>query len=360
MDADFIVIGGGIAGISAAARLSGMGRVLLLEAEAALGYHTSGRSAALYEANYGAPATVALTKASFGWLQDAGVLRPRGFMVVAGPGEEDAFAADLDELCLSPITAAAAQEMVPILDTARITGAAYGADALDIDTDSMLQRFAREARAAGATFRTSAAVEALDRDARGWRVRAGGEDHGAPVVVNAAGAWADRVAQMAGLSPLGIVPYRRSIAQLSAPGGHDLANWPMFMGAGEGWYAKPEAGRLLVSPAEEDPVEPHDAWADDMVLAEGLARYEAAVTVPVTRVEKSWAGLRSFSPDRALVIGEEPSAPGFFWLAGQGGQGMQSAAGASVHLADCVAGRPPAVGAAIARAVSPARFRDGA
>ncbi len=356
MDADFIVIGGGIAGVSAAARLAGLGSVVLLEAEAALGYHSSGRSAALYEANYGAPATVELTRASFGWLRDAGVLRPRGFLVVAGPGEEDAFAADLDVLCLRPVSMAEALEMVPILDPARITGVAHGEDAQDIDADAMMQRFVREARAGGAVICTSAAVEALDRDAGGWRVRAGGEDHRAPVVVNAAGAWADRVARLAGVEPLGIVPCRRSIAQLPPPGGHDVSRWPMFMGAGEGWYAKPEAGRLLVSPAEEDPVEPHDAWADDMVLAEGLARYEAAVTVPVTRVEKSWAGLRSFSPDRALVIGEDPSAPGFFWLAGQGGQGMQSAAGASLHLADCVAGRAPAVGAEITRAVSPSRF----
>jgi D-arginine dehydrogenase len=147
----------------------------------------------------------------------------------------------------------------------------------------------------------------------------------APVIVNAAGAWADTVAQLAGVATLGLTPLRRSAAILPAPEGRDVSSWPAVCSMSETWYAKPEAGKLMVSPADEDPVEPHDAWPDDMVLAEGLDRYERAVTVPVTRVERSWAGLRTFAPDRTPVVGFDPAAEGFFWLAGQGGYGIQTA-----------------------------------
>jgi D-arginine dehydrogenase len=144
-------------------------------------------------------------------------------------------------------------------------------------------------------------------------------------MVNAAGAWADTVAEMAGVQRLGLTPLRRSAAILPAPEGHDVRGWPAVCSMAETWYAKPEAGKLMVSPADEDPVEPHDAWADDMVLAEGLDRYAQAVTTPVTRVERTWAGLRTFAPDRTPVVGFDPTAEGFFWLAGQGGYGIQTA-----------------------------------
>jgi glycine/D-amino acid oxidase-like deaminating enzyme len=147
------------------------------------------------------------------------------------------------------------------------------------------------------------------------------------------------------------------MARLPAPGGHDLRGWPMILGAGETWYAKPDAGALLVSPADEDPMEPFDAWPDDLVLAEGLARYEAMVTEPVRRVEKSWAGLRTFSPDRSLVLGPEPGVDGFFWCAGQGGYGIQSSPAASACLAAHVTGAPQDLPPDIVAALLPARFR---
>ena len=147
------------------------------------------------------------------------------------------------------------------------------------------------------------------------------------------------------------------MARLPAPGGHALRDWPIFFGVGETWYAKPDAGALLVSPADEDPVEPHDAWADDMVLAEGLARYSAMVTEPVTRVLTSWAGLRSFSPDRALVLGPDPDAPEFIWCAAQGGYGFQTAPAASQLLADLVMGRTPGLAADVVASLTPDRFR---
>lgn len=161
---------------------------------------------------------------------------------------------------------------------------------------------------------------------------------------------------MAGVRPLGFTPLRRSMARIPAPGGHDPARWPMIFGAGEAWYAKPDAGALIVSPAEEDPSHPHDAWPDDMVLAGGLARYEAMMTVPVTRLLASWAGLRTFAPDRVPVIGPDPAEPSFLWLAGQGGYGFQTSPAASLLAADLLAGRHPALDAGTVAALSPRRL----
>jgi D-arginine dehydrogenase len=182
----------------------------------------------------------------------------------------------------------------------------------------------------------------------------------APVLINAAGAWGDVVAEAAGVAPLGLAALRRSAAILPAPEGRDLADWPLFGGIAEDWYAKPTGGRLMVSPADEDPVAPHDAWAEDMVLAEGLDRYERMVTVPVTRVEASWAGLRSFAVDRTPVAGFDPRTPGFFWLVGQGGYGIQTAPGLSQLAADLTAGRTPDLDAGTVAALSPERLGGAA
>jgi D-arginine dehydrogenase len=227
----------------------------------------------------------------------------------------------------------------------------------DIDTDLVLQTYARRIRERGGEIRTRALVTALARTETGWRARAGDNEIEAVRVVNAAGAWADTLAAMAGLPTLGLQPRRRSIAQIPVPGGHDAAGWPMVLNAGETWYMKPQGGKLLVSPADADPVEPHDAWADDMVLAEGLARYEAMVTEPVTRVETSWAGLRTVSPDGALVLGPDPLEPGFVWCAGQGGQGFISAPGAAMVLGEMIGCGASGLGADTLAALAPARFR---
>jgi glycine/D-amino acid oxidase-like deaminating enzyme len=352
---DFCIIGGGIAGLSAGAALSSLGRVCVVEGEGAFGYHSSGRSAALYEPNYGAPPNRALAIASGDALRAAGVLSPRGLLMVATAEEAAAFAADSPHLGMEPIGADAARAMVPILSPG-IVDAAFTDSAWDIDTDRLLQMHARAIRAAGGEARTGARVAAIARTGGGWRVTAGAEDIEARFLVNAAGAWADQVAALAGVRPLGIVPHRRSMARIPAPGGHDVARWPMLFGPGETWYAKPDAGALLVSPAEEHATTPHDAWPEDMVLAEGIARYEAHVTEPVTRLVASWAGLRSFAPDRVLVIGRDPREPALLWCAGQGGYGFQTSAAAAAHLADVAAGRPPSIGAAVAAALDPARF----
>lgn len=353
---DFLVIGGGIAGVSAAARLSELGSVTLLEGEDALAYHASGRSAALFEQNYGKPATIALNKASKDFHRTAEVLSPRGLLLIGTKVDAAAFQADQAQMELAPITVTEAKAMIPILDDSVIDRAAYDAEAWDIDTDKLIQTFAKMTRANGSTIKTKAAVTAIKRLPQGWEVTAAGETYQCKQLVNAAGAWVDEIAKLAGITPLGFTPLRRSMARIAAPGGHDVSRWPMMFGPGEDWYAKPDAGALIVSPAEEDPVAPHDAYADDMVLAEGLARYEANVTEAVTRPLSTWAGLRTFAPDRTLVLGPSPQDPSFIWCAGQGGYGMQSAPGASLLLADLIGGRPSALPQDTIAALSPQRF----
>ena len=357
MVTDFLIIGGGIAGISAAARLAPHGAVTVLEAEAALAHHASGRSAALYEPHYGLPAVVELSLASGDYFQNtANILSPRGMMILATAENRAIFDHDADCMALNRITPDEAKSMVPIINTAVVAYAAHANHAWDIDTDLLLQGFARTARDQGADIVTNARVTQVARTPAGWRVSTAKGDYTAKILINAAGAWVDDVAVMAGIKPLGFTPMRRSMARLPAPGGHDVSHWPMIFGAGETWYAKPDAGALIVSPAEEHPMHPHDAWADDMVLAEGLARYEEMVTEPVTRLLSNWAGLRTFSPDRVLVIGADAADPSYFWLAGQGGYGFQSSPAASQLAADLIIGTAPSVSKTLIAALSPSRF----
>lgn len=354
---NFLIIGGGIAGLSAGARLAHLGRVCVLEGESALGYHSSGRSAAIYEPTYGAPPVVALNEASSDFFFGTeGLLSPRGLLMVAISGEEAAFEAGAKAMRMQRLSIDEARAMVPVLDPAKVTLAGYHKEAWDIDTDRLLQLFAREIRSHGGRIETGRRVDAISRDADSWRIATGSGQYRARFLVNAAGAWADQVAQMAGLRPLSITPYRRSMARIAAPDGADVSSWPMLFGPGETWYAKPDAGALLISPADECATEPHDAWAEDMTLAEGIAKYEERVTAPVTRMLANWAGLRSFAPDRNLVIGPDPAEPRFLWMAGQGGYGFQTAPAASRLLADLAGGRAPEIGTATARALSPARF----
>ncbi|KJZ20791.1 NAD(P)/FAD-dependent oxidoreductase [Loktanella sp. S4079] len=354
---DFLIIGGGIAGASAAARLSDLGSVTVLEAEESLAYHASGRSAALFEQNYGRPSTVALNTASYAFHCDANVLSPRGIMLVGQAEEHDRFAADMAQMQIPPITLTEAFEKLPILDPAKITHAAFDDRAQDIDTDRLVQTFVRMAKANGAQILTRSPVTKINRTETGWNVLAGSDTFDARNIVNAAGGWVDHIAELAGISPIGFTPMRRSMARIPAPDGADVSRWPMVFGAGEAWYAKPDAGALIVSPADEDPVAPHDVYAEDLTLAEGLARFEDNVTMPVTRLISSWAGMRTFAPDRQLVIGRDPSEPSFIWCAGQGGYGMQSAPAASQLLGDLIGDRQPEIDSDIVGALSPARFR---
>ncbi|MDO5621661.1 MAG: FAD-binding oxidoreductase [Paracoccus sp. (in: a-proteobacteria)] len=359
---DVLVIGGGMAGISAAARIAADAQVTVLEAESAMGYHSTGRSAALMVRNYGGPVLRELNFASVSFLEqpegvsDFSLLSPRGELIVAAPDELDAFESYLaGSRGIERLNEAEALRYVPILRPERIAAAAIEHDAEDIDVDHMLQGFARLLRQRGGQIVTGVRVEAIRFDGRLWHVTAGGKTYQAPVVVNAAGGWADKLAEMAAVTPVGLQPMRRTACLIPAPDGYDITKWPMFVSASERFYAKPDAGKLMISAAEEDPVDPHDVWADDMVLAEGIDRFQQAVTIEVTRVEHTWAGMRSFVSDRTPVVGFAPDAQGFFWLAGQGGYGIQTAPALSQLAADLISGRTPTLPDSVVQALSPDR-----
>ena len=355
---DIIIIGGGIAGLSAAAALATHASVTLLEAESQLGYHASGRSAAMFLADYGNDVVRALNYASKDHHQNAngGVLSKRGMMLLGRPSEKDDFTAEAKAFGMSEISMDEAHRHIPILHPVNAAFAAYREDAFDLDADRLLQNYTTEARRGGVNIVTNSPVTGITKPKGMWEVTAGTNTYQAAILVNAAGPWVDKIAKLAGIAPLGFQPYRRSMARLPAPGGHDVSTWPFVDGVNERWYAKPDAGGWIVSPSEEHPMDPHDAWADDMVLAEGLDRYSEMVTEPVTRLETSWAGLRTFAPDRSLVIGADTADPSFYWLAGQGGYGFQSAPAASKLLADLILGRAPELGADVVHLLSSGRF----
>lgn len=359
---DIVVIGGGIAGISAAARLAPDAKVTVLEAEPVIGHHSSGRSAAIFIRNYGNATLRALNAASSPFLaqpegvSDTSLLSPRGELLLATEEDLAKFDAYLDGSDgLERLSPQQALDLVPILRQEAIAAAAIEWDAQDIDVDRMLQGFARKLRHLGGSIITGAPVQSIARRDAVWTVVTPTGEFTAPVLINAAGGWADAIAQMAGVRTLGLAPLRRSAVLIPAPEGHDITRWPLFANAGDQWYAKPEAGKMMISPADEDPVEAHDVWADDMVIAEGLHRFEQAVTTPITRVEHSWAGMRTFAPDRTPVVGFAPEAEGFFWLAGQGGYGMQTAPALSQLAADLCLGRLSALGHSVIEALSPGR-----
>ncbi len=360
---DVIVIGGGIAGLSAAAELARDARVTVIEAEAQPGYHATGRSAAIYIRNYGNAVLRAINAASEPTLVqpngicDHSLLSPRGELLIASEDEVAQIDAYADgSVGLDRLTGAEAVRMVPILRPERIASAIYESGAQSIDVDLMLQGYLHLLKARGGSVITNFRTAEIIYKSGTWKVSAGDQTLSAPILVNAAGAWADEVAGMAGAAPIGLQPMRRSAAIVPLGTVHDVMRWPLFGTISETWYAKPEGGKLMVSPADEDPVAPHDAWPDDMVLAEGLDRYEQAVTVPVTRIERSWAGLRSFAPDRSPVVGFARDCDGFFWLAGQGGYGVQTAPALSQVTAALIMGRVPALAPDILAAIAPDRF----
>ncbi|CAN0654093.1 FAD-dependent catabolic D-arginine dehydrogenase DauA [Nitratireductor aquimarinus] len=360
---DIIVIGGGIAGIGAGARMAADASVTVLETEEAIGYHATGRSAAIYIRNYGNDTLRALNAAAEPvfkepeGISDESLLTPRGLLYVATEEHVGALDKILEGATgMERLDADAAVARVPILRRENIVAAAIEEGAQDIDVDRLLQGFAKMLRHQGGRIVNKAPVTAISRTDGVWTLETPQGSFSAPIIVNAAGAWADEVAKLAGVQPLGLTPMRRSAVILPAPEGHDVTRWPLFACAGEGWYAKPDAGKLMVSPADEDPSEPFDAWPDDMVLAEGLHRFEQAVTVPVTRIERSWAGLRSFFPDRTPAVGFAPDAEGFFWLAGQGGYGVQTSPALSALAADLCAGRKSGLAETVVQALAPHRL----
>ncbi len=332
-----------MAGVGAAAMLSSNANVIVLEREDQPGYHSTGRSAAMFIENYGGPVVRQLTKASRKPLEERNkywpdpVLGPRGVLYLAQPGEEDM----LDELVagsdgsVEHITVEEACNRVPLLKPESFVRGGYEPAAEEMDVNAILMGFRRMLRANRGEIACGGEVSALKREGGAWHITAGGETYQAPIVVNAAGAWVDVIAGLAGLEPIGFAPCRRSAAIVPTPG-IDISSWPTTAVMDESFYFKPEGGKLIVSPADETKVEPHDAFADDMALAEGIHAFGKVVDVEVTRVEHTWGGLRTFSPDRAHVIGFDPRCEGFFWFAGQGGYGIQSAHGGSMLVAGLI------------------------
>jgi D-arginine dehydrogenase len=370
---DFVVIGAGMAGVSAAAELAASGSVVIVERESAPGAHSTGRSAALYSQIYGNAPIRALSRASRAFLAappegfaPAPLLQPRGTLFVALAGREaalDAWRAEPDVTAgTEPWTLEQARARVPILAGAPLAAAAYEQDSHDVDVDALLQGYLRQFRARGGRLVPGAEAVAIERRGNRWHVTAGDRAFEADVVVNAAGAWADRVARLAGVREIGLVPKRRTALLVAAPEGHAIAAWPMVIDCEESLYFKYDAGRLLISPADETPVEPCDAQPDELDVAIAVDRYEQLTGQTVRRVLSSWAGLRSFVADRAPAIGFDPEARGFFWLCGQGGYGIQTAPAAARLAAHLATGRAPpadlvAHGVDVA-ALDPARLRD--
>ena len=336
LDADVIVIGSGIAGASLAALLAPARQVVLLDAEDRPGYHSTGRSAALFSEIYGNAVIRALTRASREFLQDppAGftadaLIRPRGSLFIAGPQQLEKlrqFAALPD---VAPATRSlstdAALRLCPVLRAEHAAGAVLEPGSADLDVHALHQGYLRAFRSSGGRLLSDSPVRELNFEHGRWRCAAGTQRVAAPIVVNAAGAWADGIAALAGLAPLGLTPYRRTAALIDAPDGVPVTSWPMVIDIDETFYFKPDADRLLISPADETPDTAGDAQPDDYDVALAVERVQAATTLQIDRLRHRWAGLRTFAVDRSPVVGFAQQVEGFFWLAGQGGYGIQTA-----------------------------------
>ncbi|MCA0442324.1 MAG: FAD-binding oxidoreductase [Proteobacteria bacterium] len=371
---DFVIIGAGIAGASVGWELAARHRVLLLERESQPGYHTTGRSAALYSATYGTPNIRALTRASRAFYDapppefgGAPILTPRGVVYLAGPDQLDLLdAAYAEILPLNPgVRRLTHDELLAELPCLRPEAVAAGMSepgAADIDVHALHQGYLRGLRQRGGAIRCNAEVTGLQRLDDGWRVTlAGGEAITAGAVVNAAGAWVDVVAALAGVPPIGLEPRRRTAFTFPVPAGMDASGWPAVIGIDESYYFKPDAGQLLGSPANADPVAPHDVVPEELDVALGIHRIEQVTSFQIRRPSHSWAGLRSFVADGDLVIGWDNHVPRFFWLAAQGGYGIQSAAGAALLARQLALDEPLSAslveGGVTRDALSPARLR---
>lgn len=366
---DFVIIGAGMAGASLAAELAPAGTVLILEAEDFPGYHATGRSAAFWSETYGGPSVQPLTSASHDFLaapptpfSERPFLDRCGALHIADPDGYEGLAglaADFarSEVALTPLSGPALADRCPGLRRGW-DRAIWEPSCADIDVGGLHQAYLRAAQASGAQLRCSAPAAAIEPHKGRWRIFAGGDWIEAAVIINAAGAWADRVAAMAGAREAGIAPYRRTVIQLrtdpAAP-----ENLPLVIDAAGKFYFKSEgAGRIWLSPHDETLAEPGDAAPEEIDIARAIDRFEKVVDWEVLAVERKWAGLRSFAADRLPVYGFDTEAPGFFWCAGQGGFGIQTAPAGAMLCRSLLTGdtRPAPLAAVEADRYSPGRF----
>jgi len=369
---DFFVVGCGIAGASAGYELAAHGRVLVLERESQPGYHTTGRSAALFVQTHGPAVIRALSRAAKNFFLNppAGftehpLLTERGMLLIGRGDQSDllekSFAQSSRHIAgVRQLDAKAACGLVPLLREDYLAGAVLDPEAMDMDVHAIHWGFIRGMRARGGRLITGAELTGLSREGGEWSVRTAAGDFAAPVVVNAAGAWCDVVGAMAGAAPIGLVPKRRTAFIFDPPPGAEIAKWPSVIDVGEEFYFKPDAGKFLGSPADQTPMDPCDARPDDLDVAVAVDRIQRAAQIPVTHINRKWAGLRSFVADGCPVVGYDPRVAGFFWLAGQGGYGIETSPSMGRLCASLALGRgvPPDLAAqgVTEAAVSPARI----
>jgi D-arginine dehydrogenase len=371
---DFVVVGAGIAGASIASELGRQGSVCLIEAESRPGFHATGRSAALFAPSYGGREIRALTRASRGFFDqppegfcERALLAARGCLYIARADQCDRLERMVDRIRASGGTVVGidlqeARARVPLLRAGYLAGAAVDADAMDIDVDGLHQGFLRDARTAGVKLMTGTQATRIKRRGGVWSIELDAGTLSAEVLVNAAGAWADEFAAACGVRRIGLVPLRRTALLVDAPAGVDIRRWPAVIDTDEQFYFKPDAAQLLISPADEVPQAPGDAQTDEMDVAIGVDRVQAALDIDVKRVSHSWAGLRTFAADRVPVVGFDAEVEGFFWCAGQGGYGIQTAP-AIARTAAALATRAPlpmdiAAEGLSAENLSPHRFAE--
>jgi D-arginine dehydrogenase len=373
-DFDFAIIGAGIAGVSAAYHLARHARVIVLEREHVAAYHTTGRSAALHSETYGSAEIRAITVSSGRFYRkppagftDHPLLTPRGALIAGRADQQAALqkaAAEYARLVPSVrwLDPGETLRRQPLLKPeAAAGGAIFEPEADDMDVAAIHGGFLRGARTAGAVLRLDAEITTLERKDGTWRIGLrDGESLAAKTVVNAAGAWADVVAGLAGARPVGLVPKRRTAFTFDAPAGLDLVHMPMVIDFDESWYFKPEVGQFLASPADETPSPPCDAQPEEIDIAVAVERIETATTLQIRRIKNKWAGLRSFVADKNLVVGYDHTVEGLFWLAGQGGYGIQTGESAGRLAASLALGRgmpSDIAGLGVSEAaLSPARF----
>lgn len=333
---DYAIIGAGIAGASLAFELAQVGTVVLIEAESQPGYHSTGRSAALYTPNYGNAVVRAINAHSGQFLRDPPdgfaehpLLTPRGLLTIAVQGQEEAFKALVataqDQTSVHAVSPSEALTLVPLLRPGFVTAAAFEPGVMDIDVDALHRGYLRCFKTLNGRLLCGAGVQELARLAGRWRIAVADEHIEAAVVVNAAGAWADRIGDLAGTKSIGLVPKRRSAIVVDAPASVEISTLPAVDMAGSEAYFKPEARRIMASLGDETPTEPQDAQPEELDIALAADWLQRHTTIDIRRIKHSWAGLRSFVSDGAPVVGFDTAVDDFFWLAGQGGYGIMMA-----------------------------------
>ena len=372
---DFIVVGAGIAGASAGYELAADARVVVLERESQAGYHTTGRSAALFVQTHGPAVIRALSRGAKNFFlnpptgfAEHPLLTERGMLLIGRADQsallEQNFAQSSRHIAgVRRLDAKDACKLVQLLKEDYLAGAVLDPEAMDMDVHAIHWGFIRGMRARGGKLATDAELLGLERNAGAWTVRTAAGDFSAPVIVNAAGAWCDVVGAMAAAAPIGLVPKRRTAFIFDPPPGADIARWPSVVDVGEEFYFKPDAGKFLGSPADQTPMAPCDVQPDDFDVALAVDRIQRAAHIPVTHINRKWAGLRSFVADGCPVVGYDPRVEGFFWLAGQGGYGIETSPSMGRLTASLVLRRGVpsdlAEQGVIEAAVSPARFARG-